>query len=495
MKKLCFKLLILTQLHAIDAQNPAVFTTSGTKIISPAGQPVNLCGWRVDFNAWSRMDGVSQADFQLWESRGLRGNAQAVEIWWSKENFNTANTKSNPGEGLPHQIGVYNQSGMTNLMQVLKNIAASGSWIIPSIRVSYDQVVAIDNTKKGINTWQGWADHRKVIYNLPVVVEEGPNAGTYGNHRDRFFAWLDWLIPQILADPEVASHIAYWEMWHYYGHKHNSSAADRDQYLDDFIPRLIAKYRQYDPDRLLGVGVTLDATVTHINNRLEAGTYTPYADKNWIYVCGGYGILGILMNNNGNVKTWPTQSVNPTYLTASQEFNIEKMIRLSGRPMHSQEGPGLVPCWRTTPMPVLQRTWLTGLYNLYNAKTNGYAFHAWPPSWADYQNNSEPNLNPTADFDETEFFNITRAALKGNQVFPSSSKPVEIDPDGQLKVYSSGSFLKVEGLRGNEILEVYGPTGSLLYTIKIQDDSIEKELPTGLYFVRSGNITKKIIIR
>jgi len=492
-------LIILTFFCFLDGinvkhVNAQVFTTKGTQIISPGGTRIHLCGWRIDFNSWSRMDEVAQADFQMWNSRGLRGNAQAVEIWWSKEFVNTAKNKFSPSEGLPHQVGVYNEAGMANLMEVLRNIAASGSYIIPSIRVSYDQEVAIENTKKGINTWQGWADHRKVIYNLPVVVEQGPNAGTYDNHRDRFFAWLDWLIPQILADETIANKIAYWEMWHYYGHKHNSSVADRNQYLDDFIPRLIAKYRQYDPDRLLGVGVTLDATVTQINNRLEAGTYTPYDDKNWIYVCGGYGVLGIIMNNNGNVKTWPTQSVNPTYLASGKEFNIEKMIRLSGRPMHSQEGPGLVPAHRLMPIPTLQRTWLIGLYNLYNAKTNGYAFHAWPPSWAGYVNNSEPWLNPTPNFDETDFFNITREALKGNQVDPIYTAAININMHDNIKVYSFNNILKIDGLKIGESLKVFNLLGSLVFSDDVKSSAINVYLPRGIYVVSSAGHRKKVII-
>jgi len=473
--------------------DPAVFTVSGTKIISPEGNPINLCGWRIDFNSWSKLEEVTLADFQKWGAQGLLGNAQALEIWWSRENGTSA--KASPSEGLPHKIGDFNQAGIANLLTVMRNIARSGSYIIPSIRVSYDQVAALENTKKGINTWQGWADHRKVIYNSPVVVEEGANAGTYGNHRDRFFAWLDWIIPQILADEEIASHIAYWEMWHYYGHKHNSSAADRDKYLDEFIPLLIAKYRQHDPDRLLGVGVTLDATVNQLNARLEAVTWTPYEDKNWVYVDGGYGVLGIIMRPDVNVKntTWPIHSNNPTYLPASQEFNIEKLIRLSGRAMHSQEGPGLRECFRETPIPALQRTWLIGLYNLFNAKTNGYGFHAWPPSWAD-QDNSDPLFDPTERFDETDFFNLTREALRGNQVNPlgtGSGTNIEKHP---LKVYSGNNKIAVEGIKAGETLEVYTIMGFLYKKVEIDADRLEVDMPTGLYSLRVGSRTQKIVV-
>jgi hypothetical protein len=80
------------------------------------------------------------------------------------------------------------------------------------------------------------------------------------------------------------------------------------------------------------------------------------------------------------------------------------------RAMHSQEGPGLRECYRETPLPTYQRTWLLGLYDLYNKNTNGFGIHAWPPSWAD-QSNSDPAYDPTPRFNETAFFNHTSQAF------------------------------------------------------------------------------------
>jgi hypothetical protein len=484
--------LLLPGFLAAQKSTPAVFTVQGNKIVSPSGEAINLCGWRVDFGAWSKPENVALTDFQSWDAKGLLGNAQGVEFWYSRER--AASNKQSPSEYMPHLPGVYNEAGVANLLTAMRNIARSGSWIIPSVRVSYDQEFSLANTKKGINTWQGWANHRKVIYNLPVVVEEGPNAGTYGNHRDRFFAWLDWILPKILADEEIASKIAYWEMWHYYGHKHNSSAADKDQYLDDFIPKLIAKYREHDPHRLLGVGITLDGTVNHLISRCEAGTYTPYDDHNWMYVCGGYGILGVIMRPNyASVKIWPKDSNNPTYLTSSQELNIEKLIRLSGRALHSQEGPGLRECYRDTPIPQMQRNWLTGLYNLYNQKTNGYGFHAWPPSWANQQN-SDPAYGPGPDFDETDFFNLTREALKGNQVSAIYTSTVNLKNTDPMKIYSFQAVLRVEGLEAGQNMEIYTITGNLFRRIVSESDHIELSLPKGIFLVKAGGFSKKVII-
>ncbi len=397
------------------ADAPGQLSARGGAILDPDGRPIHLTGWRVDARSSGRRGPIPLAEIQRYKADGLLGNAQGVEIWWSRDG------EHSPSEGSPYRPGVYSKEGVKNLLDTMRNFARAGSWVIPSIRVSYDQEAALENTRTGVNSWQGWADHRKVIWNLPVVVAEGPNAGTYGDHRDRFFKWLDWLIPQILADKEIADHIAYWEMWHYYGHKHNSSPADREQYLDDFMPRLIAQYRKHDPDRLLGVGFNLNSTVDDVNARLEAKTWKPYPDDKLIYVVGGYGVLANIMRPDRETKRtkrteWPVDSVNPMWLSDSREFNIEKLRRLAPEiTLHSQEGPGLREVFRETPIPALQRTWFIGLLNLYNGTTNGFGIHAWPPSWAN-ETNQDVRLNKTARFDETDFFSIMRPALLGKQV-------------------------------------------------------------------------------
>jgi hypothetical protein len=380
-----------------------MFTVQGTKLISPQGEPIKLSGWRVCARVWEHERHVSLADFKKWDSQRLLGNAQAVEIWW------TYGTPDHPGERYPYLAGAYQKQNLPTLLNTLRAIAQSGSWIIPSIRVSYDGIVAENNTRTGTNTWQGWAHHRKLIYNEPVIVEKGPHAGTYGNHRDRFFAWLDWLIPTLLADEEIASRIAYWEMWHFFGHRHGGqiSAADHDHYLDDFVPRQIELFRRHDSDRLLGISI--HTSITRLLDRIEAGTWTPWNDKNWIFVYGGYGVHDMFFRDVGLKKTWPEQSTKPLWLPATREFNVEKLIRLTGHAVHCQEGPGIREWYRTTPIPEPQRTWLVGLFNLYNAKTNGFGFHDWPPTQA-------RRADQPAALDETDFFNLTREALKGNTV-------------------------------------------------------------------------------
>jgi hypothetical protein len=397
-----------------EAGAPGTFTVRGSQLLSPEGKPIKLSGWRIPAGAWKNERGVSLADFQYWSDQGLLGNAQGVEIWWS------SGDDSSPSERFPHEVGAYQSDSLPKLLNVLRSIARSGSWIIPSFRLSYDGEVASNSTRTGTSAPGGWAHHRKIIYNDPVVVEEGPHAGTYGNHRDRFFAWLDWIIPQILADKEIADRIAYWEMWHFFGHRHKSeelTIADYDHYLDDFTPRLLAKFREHDPNRLLGVGARSATAMKRLLDRVEDNRWKPWTDKNWILVTGGYGHNSVLMrpDNFGKRTKWPDDSVSPEWLPDSGEFVLEKFIRLTGLPLHSQEGPGLRDRWRETPIPEPQRTWLVGVYNLYNERTNGFGIHAWPPSWSKRRNRDE-RFDPTPGFDETEFFNLTREALKGNPV-------------------------------------------------------------------------------
>jgi hypothetical protein len=214
-----------------------------------------------------------------------------------------------------------------------------------------------------------------------------------------------------------------------------------------------------------------------------------------MYVCGGYGILGILMRYNPDlVKSWPKDSNNPSFISSSQELNSAKLVRLSGRAMHSQEGPGLRECYRDTPIPQIQRNWLTGLYNFYNSTTNGYGFHAWPPSWAN-QNNGDPTLDPSPNFDETDFFNITREALKGNQVSAIYTSTVNIKNANPTKVYSFQEVLRVEGLEAGQNMEIYTITGNLFRRIVSESDHIELSLPIGIYLVKAGGFSKKVLIR
>ncbi len=392
-----------------------VFRPSGDgRILGPDGRPIMLCGYRVqagDYSSPRRR--MPLAEMRAWAEDGLLGNAQGVEIWWS-------NAISSPGEGSPHRPGEYNEAALEPLLDFMRDLARAGTYIIPSIRVSYDQGVARERTAQGID--DNWADHVAVINNDPVRVTSGPHRGTYGNHRDRFFAWVDWLVPRILADEEIADAIAYWEIWHYPGHRHPSwPAGTSERLLDDLVPALMRVYRRHDPDRLLGVPLTLNSNVNLMNARLSSGRRDPYAwadDPNWIMVVGGYGRLDVIMRPDNfdpaRGATWPTDSRNPEWLgtAATGEFNTTRLRRLCAPcSLHSQEGPGLRETFRLTPIPALQRTWLRGVLNHFNETTNGFGFHAWPPSWEDlpFYRFGRPD-----DFDETQFFSYMRTALAGD---------------------------------------------------------------------------------
>ena len=380
-----------------------VFTTKGTQLISPDGKPIGLTGYRLGPRSWEiGSKQTSEADFKKWAKLGLLGNGQAVEIWWS------SGRPTSPGEPSPHGVGVYQQQALPGLLALLRAIARSGSWIIPSIRVSYNGSTATSSTASGTSHDYGWAHHQKLVDNAPVVVTKGPQAGTHGKHRDRFFAWLDWLMPKILADKEVAARIAYWETWHFCGHQTPVGQDTWHKYLTDFVPKLIAKYRQHDPDRLLGVSVRAGPALMRLVQNLQGGSKIPWTDHNWFLVTGGYGIYGLLMGKTayGGNPAWPKDSVDPPW--GGNEFVFETYIRLTGRAVHSQEGPGLLQWSRTTPLDPLQRTWMVGLFNLYNQKANGFAIHDWPPSYAHYKT--------PANFDETALHALWRQALQGKVV-------------------------------------------------------------------------------
>jgi len=114
----------------------AVFTTQGTQLISPEGKPIKLCGWRVASGDWRNERNVSESDFKFWSDQGLMGNAQGIEIWW---------TRGQPyqvSEPYPYKPGVYQTENLPDLLDVMRGMARAGSWIIPSIRVSFDAEVA-----------------------------------------------------------------------------------------------------------------------------------------------------------------------------------------------------------------------------------------------------------------------------------------------------------------------------------------------------------------
>jgi hypothetical protein len=186
--------------------------------------------------------------------------------------------------------------------------------------------------------------------------------------------------------------------------------------VDEFVPLLLAKYRKHDPHRLLGASLVANDYVNEAVSRVQAGHSLSWeSDPNWLAVIGGYGRLGIIMRPDNfvpNFTNWPEDSNNPEWLPASNEFNIQKLVRL--RPditLHSQEGPGLRETFRTTPIPPLQREWLRGLLDLYNGTTNGFGFHSWPPSW---ENLDSYRFGKPTNFNEQDFFQLMRRALRGD---------------------------------------------------------------------------------
>lgn len=351
------------------------FRTRGRQLIGPDGKPISLKGYRVGFGEVSS-GFASEAKFKERAANGLGGNAQAFEIWWTKDR--------GPSEPQPGRIGVYNKDQLEKYLEAMRGAVRAGMYIIPSIRVSFDERVAEDLLKNDKTGWEGWAPHEYVLYN---------RVDPYGGRgRDRFFAWLDWLVPAILADKEIADKIAYWEMWHFPGHRQSFNDSDWDHYIDDFAPRLIAEFRKHDPERLLGISFRQSPSMS----RLLARGVT-FNDPNLIYVIGGYCDHNTLMRD-GPDKTFPTQCRDGKY--ANGEFEFVTYARQHNVALHSQEGPGLYPTNRTDPVTAKKRDMLIGLFRLYNAETNGWAFHGLSPD-TELQPGTDLNIILRMAFDGT----------------------------------------------------------------------------------------------
>ena len=376
----------------------AVFSVRGEELIGPDGNPIKLKGWRICQS--SRHEETITADIVArYAEQGLLGNAQAMEIWW------TPDATRQPSEPRAHEPGVYAEEHLPRLLEAMRVFVRAGSWIVPSIRVSFDADRALEYTAEGSNWWEGWAHHKKVIWNEPVVVESGPDAGTYGNHGDRFFDWLDWIISSILEDEEIASRIAYWQIWHFFGHRHHNHLTDEDydRYFNVFVPQLIGKFREHDPHRLLGISARAFHVMEPLLERVKDGRWEPWDDHNWVLNCGGYGHHDTLIDEPSYLTQWPESSYAPRWDGEAEEFDFQKYVRETGLAVHSQEAPGLNEIYRQVPIPEPQRSFLVGLLNLYNEHANGFTFHAWPPSHEDAP-------------DESELFDILRKAFAGERV-------------------------------------------------------------------------------
>lgn len=422
-----------------------VFTSdhANNKIRDPAGNLVALRGYRVGRSETQRplpaipsVEDITSANVSTWINQAggsVAGNCQSLEVWWSSD------IDFGPGEPDPRKPGVFNRDNLANLKDRIKVLKAAGIYVIISVRVSYDDDTALGGGPAGSRVTtgspQGWANHNSVVNNDAVL----GNAATYGRHGDRFFDWLEWFVPALSADTEVAENIAYWEMWHYFGHKHNSLAIK--PYLDTFMPRLIKHYRDLDPQRLHGAGLVADALVGDLVKRLSPGGsgWVPWhhcsantgGDKNLLYVIGGYGVLSATRRYDektglpiqANLQ-YPQDSVNPAYLVPQGKLNIEVLRELMvskgyGGAFHQQEGPGLANWWRRTPIPQPARRYFIGLLNDYNRLTNGFSIHSWPPLWTNFEMKGAPGYytrKPTGAFgtyNETEAKLLLQKAMRG----------------------------------------------------------------------------------
>ena len=251
---------------------------------------------------------------------------------------------------------------------------------MPSYRVSWgvpaDIADNLTNDGAGTDPWKGWADHASLATNATVTT----GGSDYGNYRDRFLNWLDWIIPQIIADPEINAALAYHEMYHYPFHNDGSAPnSDFDAYLstatDGFATKLLAKFREHEPTKLLGFSIRQAKMLT----RAKDSNWTPITDSanNLLFITGGYGVHGVLMIDPPLTgKVWPDDCTQPKYNTTDGEFEFITYGAAKNICFKSEEGPGLYVDLRTAPIGSDQVTFLNNLFDLYNQHANGWAFHA-----------------------------------------------------------------------------------------------------------------------
>jgi hypothetical protein len=80
----------------------------------------------------------------------------------------------------------------------------------------------------------------------------------------------------------------------------------------------------------------------------------------------------------------------------------------------------------------------------------------------------------------------------GHVNFGSTS--IDFAKSDPLKIYALNSILKVEGLREGSSVEIYTITGSLYFRTLVSSDNFEMEMPKGIFIVRSGINTRKVLI-
>ncbi len=341
--------------------------TSGRTLYGPDGRPTALRGWRI---GGKQADGpLTEGFFRNLVNQGVSGNHVAFEIWWS--------SRWGPSEPTPSRSGTYRTEKVANLLTSMRNAVRAGLWVVPSFRVSWDQAYAADNLANdglGAKPWSGWADHIMLIHNDTVTT----GGSDYGKYRDRFFVWLDWLIPQIQADREINSAIAFWEMWHLPFHRHTTETdSDRDDYLDTtpgtgFAKLLLDKFREHETEKLLAFSFRAASILT----RAKDHDWTPLGDSNIAYITGGYGWHDLLIKDPPDTgKTWPVDSTQPKWNATDGEFEFITFGAAKNIAFISQEGPGLHPNLRRKPIGADQKAFLNGLFDLYNEHANGWAFH------------------------------------------------------------------------------------------------------------------------
>lgn len=404
------------------------WSTYGRELIDPHGIPRKLIGLRVDTGETTDVNTLAKwtvDNFRAYtNSYGLNYNTFAPEIWWS-----SGGSDRGMGEPIPSQEGVYDRTTWPQLRRSMRSAAQAGWWLVPSFRVSYDQDQAalnlqydMDTSQASVVARQGWADHINTFVNTTVVTSGG---GTHGRFRDRFLNWVGDTIDLIRSDPVIDNAIAYWELFHFPGHRHTVVTSDWNAYLDDLVPEMIRVAREHDPVKLLGISLRQGSDTQgslHTLVRSLQWTATDSLANNIVYVVGGYGSHDVTQGEDPVPNhIWPDNSSQPPYRAPGPgdlfNFDVLDWAHEQNVALNGQEGPGLVVEKLTNPLSATVYNMIEGiLRDFYLPYCNGFAAHAWPL-----------NRDETDAASGTDFWTLMTTYTGSPGFIPPAPRPDNLD--------------------------------------------------------------------
>ena len=402
-------------------------------LLNPQGATDRLYGYRLASKALADVNLTGMA------SEGILGNMVPVTIMWSEI------------EGDPCQPGVYDTDYEDEKIEEMEQIAQAGLWVVPSIRLGYDDTDAVWLTENGVSCFHGasvdwpdgdvdvnvgpapdgsgditrtlrklgwgWAEHWRILQNDQVAVLYGANAGVYGNYRDRCFAWYEHFIQKLLANAVVAPKIAYWQTWHNPGHRNvrlNDYTVAWEFFYEDFWPRLLKLFRTHDRHRMLSLSVSINSV-----NAWGSTSQPTWKDRNVILHSGMYCQHDALVENEPVANPGPSSDASVDIPACTADFSpLGPAVRDPDTLFVFQETGGMMAAHRYTPLPGYQRRVLIKVVNSLNERGHGFGHHSMPPR-IDATNLYMAGIQIPTHGSDDEFLAIMAKAMSNERVeFP-----------------------------------------------------------------------------